>query len=375
MPANYTRRHDLFLDAGFSAPQDAIASLRADAQALGLLHQPDAPIAIDQALNLAAPWADAQLDAPLRALLDLAPEWLRSRSGDLASLFWMARGMSADAATLPLGALTFGLAARLWRTGQQREAAALVRFLIDLDFDYGALYQQSDIAYGFFQPRDPNPLVWKLLELVEGRAAQLGARAASDLHALELGCGIGNDALGLMSHPRVSSYTGVDLSQLALDRHHERVQPALQERDGLKHDLVRGDFVRALEDLLDKPADQRQPVNLVYAYSSLHYFSSSELRHIFSLVHKLLPPGKGMLCFGIKGEGSIWDGQGLPLYRPDVWINLDGQTRWFPSRQALAQMLDQYGFELLMHELAEHWGYSERGKRDVFHYVVCTPRA
>ena len=43
-------------------------------------------------------------------------------------------------------------------------------------------------------------------------------------------------------------------------------------------------------------------------------------------------PVPGMAIVGIKGQGSVWEGQGLPLYRPDVWVNFDGQSRWFPSR-------------------------------------------
>jgi hypothetical protein len=57
-----------------------------------------------------------------------------------------------------------------------------------------------------------------------------------------------------------------------------------------------------------------------------------------------------------------------------VWINWDGQSRWFPSREALVRQLDRAGFELRFHELHDHWGYSEHGKRDVFHYVLCSPR-
>jgi hypothetical protein len=145
--------------------------------------------------------------------------------------------------------------------------------------------------------------------------------------------------------------------------------------------------------------------NLVYSYSSLHYFSSGELARIHALVRRLLldtasgraqgqpaeaaperagdrgaqphraPRNDVYFAFGIKGAGSVWEGQGLPLYRPDVWVNWDGQSRWFPSREALVRQLDRAGFELRFHELHAHWGYSEVGKKDVFHYVLCSPRA
>ena len=28
-------------------------------------------------------------------------------------------------------------------------------------------------------------------------------------------------------------------------------------------------------------------------------------------------------------------GAGLPLYRPDVWVNWDGQSRWFPQKRGV----------------------------------------
>lgn len=53
---------------------------------------------------------------------------------------------------------------------------------------------------------------------------------------------------------------------------------------------------------------------------------------------------------------AFWDGQGLPLCRPDVWINPDDQSRWFPTRQALAREPDAARFEIRFHELHNHRG-------------------
>jgi hypothetical protein len=116
----------------------------------------------------------------------------------------------------------------------------------------------------------------------------------------------------------------------------------------------------------------------VYSYTRLHSFHTTQLARLPELVRaRLAPRGghhRGWFAFGIKGAGSIWEGQGVPVYRPDVWVNWDGQSRWFPARDALRRLLDRAGFELFIHELVEHWGYSERGKRDVFHHVLCSPR-
>lgn len=388
MPVNYTRRHDLFLDAGFEDPKQALNLLYEDAEQLGLLNpNKEATLALDESMTRAAQRVDKMLSPPVRKLLDSAPEFLFNRSGDLANLLWLARTIdvssndSADANTddtFHLGAFVFGLAARMWQRGLHRETAAMIRFLVAVDFDYGALYQEPGIAYGFFQSRDPNPLAWKLLHFIDDRESarnpshNTNRKPLDKIHALELGCGIGNDALGLMSGHRAASYVGCDLSSIALAEHARRAAPLLAEKPELSHTLIEGDFVSTLRKRDDK---NLQNINLIYSYSSLHYFSSTELTEIFSLVHDALEPGVGIFAFAIKGKGSIWDGEGTPLYRPDVWINYDGQTRWFPSEKSIATMMDNHGFEMLLHEWHEHWGYSKHGERDLFHYVICTPRA
>ncbi|RAL22314.1 hypothetical protein DL240_10710 [Lujinxingia litoralis] len=367
MPANFTRRLDLFKDAGFADPKAAVELLSSDAENFGI-GGVQSGMPLEDALDGADKAAAALLDKPVARLLDNVVEWLFERGGDLATLFWLARKLSGNEQELHLGALAFGVAGRLWQAGKEAEAAALVRFLVDLEFDYGKLYRESGIAYGFFQSREPNPFVWKLLHFVEERARNRGE--TPELRVAELGCGIGNDALGITSSPLVRSYLGIDISPVALEEHGKRVEEVLRERDDLEHNLLAGDFVSTLE----RNDPRMEGVNLIYSYSSLHYFSSGELARIFDLAAELLPAQKGLFCFAIKGKDSIWDGQGVPLYRPDVWVNLDGQTRWFPSRKALVEMLDRHGFEILMHEWHEHWGYSEFSRRDRFHYVVATPR-
>ncbi len=383
MPVNYTRRHDLFLDAGFENPKQALELLYEDAEQLGLLNpKKEATLALDESMDRAAQRADEMLSAPVRKLLDNASEYLFKRNGDLANLLWLARTIDTSSDTehpFHLGAFVFGLASRMWQRGLQRETAAMIRFLVAVDFDYGALYQEPGIAYGFFQSRDPNPLAWKLLHFIDDRESTRSPnrKPLDKIHALELGCGIGNDALGLMSGSRAASYVGCDLSAIALAEHARRAAPLLAEKPELSHSLIEGDFVSTLRQLNNKDSDDKnlKKTNLIYSYSSLHYFSSVELTEIFSLVHDALEPTVGIFAFAIKGAGSIWDGEGTPLYRPDVWINFDGQTRWFPSRESIATMMDNHGFEMLLHEWHEHWGYSKHGERDLFHYVICTPRA
>jgi len=363
MPANFTRRRDLFTDSGFGDADALLAGLAREVSALGLAAEwetaapPGGLAALREAL---APRLE-RVPAEQRRLALHVPEFMTERSGDLASALWLARAEHGERLDTPgfLLAVLDALAA----AGRERDALAYARFMLDLRFDWGRVYRDPRLAYEFTRPRDPNPLVWRLLE-------ELGARAVR-LRVLELGCGIGNDAFGFLQSPIVEGYAGVDVSPEALRAFDERWH---RERPPVRPSLVPGDFVEVLSRAAPAAGTG---ANLVYSYSSLHYFSSGELARIHALVRRLLlaTAGEGFFAFGIKGAGSVWEGQGLPLYRPDVWVNWDGQSRWFPSPDALRRQLDRAGFEIRFHELHDHWGYSEAGKRDVFHYVLCSPRS
>lgn len=360
MPANFTRRRDLLADAGFEDPDALLGAVAAEVAALGLPRawsgaREGGARAIRDAL---APRLGRVPPAQLR-LARHVPEFVTERSGDLATALWLARaehGAALDAPGFLLAVLDALLAA-----GRDRDALAFARFALDLEFGWARVWRDPAIAWAFTRPRDPSPLVWRLLDDLGGR----GVRA----RVLELGCGVGNDAFGFLGSPLVDAYAGVDVSGDALDAFRARVA---RERPPVAPALVRADFLEALE----HPGAEAAGANVVYSYSTLHYFSSGELARILALVRVLLlAAGGGFFAFGIKGAGSVWEGQGLPLYRPDVWVNWDGQSRWFPSRDALDRLLDRAGFELRFHEEHAHWGYSELGKRDVFHYVLCSPRA
>jgi SAM-dependent methyltransferase len=409
MPANFTRRRDLFLDSGFGDPDAVLAGLGRDVAALGLPAEwgTDMPAGGLGALRAALAPRLARLPEAQLRLARHVPEFVTARSGDLATALWLARAEHGDSLDVPgfLLAILDALAA----AGRERDALAYARFMLDLRFDWARVYRDPGLAYAFTRPRDPNPLVWRLLEELAARGARL--------RVLELGCGVGNDAFGFLQSPIVEAYTGLDVSADALREFEERWE---RERPPVRPALARGDFV----ELLASSEPPAPDVNLVYSYSSLHYFSSGELARIYALVRKLLLDGASgraqgqpdeaaparqrapgdergsaagadleragvsgarphhapqqedsFFAFGIKGAGSVWEGQGLPLYRPDVWVNWDGQSRWFPSRDALDRQLDRAGFEVRFHELHAHWGYSEKGRKDVFHYVLCSPRA
>jgi SAM-dependent methyltransferase len=362
VPANFTRRRDLFLDSGFGDPEAVLATLSREVSALGLPSEwsTTAPAEGLPALRAALAPRLARVPPDQLRLANHVPEFLSARSGDLATALWLARAEHGDG--LDVAGFLLAVLDAVAAAGRERDALAYARFMLDLRFDWGRLYEDPHIAYAFTRPRDPNPLVWRLLE-------ELGARGER-LRVLELGCGVGNDAFGFLGAPIVEGYVGVDVSPEALRAFEARVE---REAPPVRPALVAGDFVEVLE----RPPERAAGANLVYSYSSLHYFSSGELSRIHALVRRLLRQGDGAgyFAFGIKGAGSIWEGQGLPLYRPDVWVNWDGQSRWFPSREALVRQLDRAGFEIRFHELHDHWGYSEHGRRDVFHYVLCSPRA
>lgn len=356
MPANDARRLELLRDAGFPDPATALSQLRKEVEKLPLLAAADRD---PEAVRTALAGRVSRLPPRQARLAGLVPELIGERSGNLATALWLARAEYGDELDLPGFALA--ILDALLASGRETEGLALARFLLDGRFDWQKVYDSGTVPHEFLRQRDPNPLVWQILdELAPYRP----------LRILELGCGIGNDAVAFLESPLVERYLGIDVVPQAIQAFRGRVDGA-----GLRiaPELVCGDFAERLAD----PAIRQAGYNCVYAYSSLHYFASAELRRIFALVRSLLLAcgGNGFFAFGFKGTGSIWDGQGLPLYRPDVWINPDGQSRWFPTKQALARELDAAGFEIRLHEMHNHWGYSEKGKRDTFHYVICSPRA
>ena len=347
MPANFTRQRDLFLDAGFEDPDALLALVGAEVAQL--------PKTGDPGLLAALAARTARLPPDQLRLARLVPEWLLRRSGDLATALWLAREEHRAALDLP------GFLLAVFETllqGREPDALAFARFALDVEFGWQRVYEDPSLAYEFLKEREPNPLVWRLLD-------ELERRDVSGLRILELGCGVGNDAFGFLRSPRTAGYIGIDMSQEALAGFDRRVA---KEAPGTRPVLLQGDFL----ELLEREPARFEGVNLVYSYSSLHYFSSGELARLYKLIHRLTNPG--FFAFGMKGAGSVWEGQGLPLYRPDVWVNRDGQSRWFPSRDALDAQLDRAGFEVRFHEMHEHWGYSEAGKKDVFHFVLCSPR-
>ncbi|HLV59832.1 MAG TPA: class I SAM-dependent methyltransferase [Fredinandcohnia sp.] len=355
MVANDARRLELLRDAGFGEPEAVLAQLRREVESLPL---PGGDPKEAATVRAALVQRLSRLPADQARLARLVPELIVEKSGDLATALWLAREQFGEALDLPGFALAV-LDAFL-ASGREAEGLALARFLLDGRFDWQKVYD-AGTAHEFLRPREPNPLVWHVLdELAPYRP----------LRVIELGCGIGNDAMAFLESPLVERYLGIDVVPQAIETFEKRIEASPKP---IAPVLVRGDFARQLAD----PTVRAGGYNLVYAYSSLHYFASAELRQIFALVRSLLlASGKnGFFAFGLKGTGSIWEGQGVPLYRPDVWINPDGQSRWFPSKAALARELDAAGFEIRVHDLHVHWGYSERGKRDTFHYVICSPRA
>ena len=367
--ANYTRRLDLFKDSGFDKPEIYVDFMVHLSKELGLKNFDLTDANSREKINH---WADENLSWMLKPLTQSSVSYLIERKGDLATLFWMAKQLHNDIKPNEMAAYILRICLNFQNGGHKDEALALLKFLVNVDFEYGDLYKELGVSHGFFRVREPNPFVWKILATVKARTESGALSGEHMLDILELGCGNGNDAQGFFTSDFFSAYTGVDISDVALKEHNERSQVFLKNNADKGYELCNEDFIGKLNALSKQ---KEKTYNLIYSYSSLHYFNSEEVELIFALAKKILEPGKGLFCFAIKGKGSIWDGEGVSLYRPDVWINYDGQSRWFPSKSKLASMLDSYGYEIIDHSIFEHWSYSKLGEPDNFHYCICSPRA
>ena len=162
--ANYTRRLDLFKDSGFSEPGPFVDFMVNLSDELGIEN-----LNIDDEENIKTirEWSNKNLSWMLKPLTESSVPYLIDRSGDLATLFWMAKQLHKDIKPNEMAAYILSIYLNFLDKNYKKEALALVKFLINVDFDYGDLYKDLGVSHGFFRVREPNPFVWKILSILK----------------------------------------------------------------------------------------------------------------------------------------------------------------------------------------------------------------
>src|SRR5690606_38735377 len=230
MPANDARRLELLRDAGFADAEDALVRLREEVAALPLASAAGDPGAIRAAIAGRV----GALPPDQARLAGLVPELIVERSGDLATALWLARmlhGTALDLTGFVLAVLDAFLAG-----GRELEGLALARFLLEGRFDWQRVYDSGTVPHEFLRPREPSPLVWQILD---------DLAPYRPLRVIELGCGIGNDAMALLESPLVERYLGIDVVPQAIEAFRRRIEGTPV---AAKAELVVGDFAERLAD-------------------------------------------------------------------------------------------------------------------------------
>jgi SAM-dependent methyltransferase len=102
---------------------------------------------------------------------------------------------------------------------------------------------------------------------------------------LDLGCGDAEFSSGILSGRALRSYTGIDLSPVALELAHQNTASL-----GVPCNLIVGDFLLSLSALPEE-------YDLIYIGLSLHHLSRQEKEFFFGELRRKVSPGGSLLIF------------------------------------------------------------------------------
>lgn len=140
-------------------------------------------------------------------------------------------------------------------------------------------------------------------------------------HILEIGCGLGTDAM----HFSLAGYTVVatDVSEVVI--------ASLQE----KNKTSTAQF--QVLDISQRTGFEDGTFDVIYARLSLHYFTDIVTKQMFKELHRILKPG-GYLCFVCKSTKDDLYGKGIEIER-DMFENNEHVRHFFSEayvRECLA---------------------------------------
>lgn len=139
---------------------------------------------------------------------------------------------------------------------------------------------------------------------------------------LDLGCGLGTDAA--LFAKAGHTVLATDFSEVAIAKNTKEYH----ELNTLKFELL---------DLSEPFNYDDNAFDVVYARLSLHYFTDSITRQIFSEIHRVLKPG-GYLCFLCKSTNDKIYGEGTKI--EEDMFERNGHVRHFFSEQYTKSLLD-----------------------------------
>lgn len=139
---------------------------------------------------------------------------------------------------------------------------------------------------------------------------------------LELGCGVGRDAIYFEAQGH--RVIATDGSSVVIAQNKSRF-PGLS-------------VTFEVLDMRDLFPYEPAAFDGVFANLSLHYYSNHETKDILTEIHKVLKP-KGVLAFACKSVSDVHHGQGQEI-QPDIFLNEKGEARHLFSEAYTRKLLD-----------------------------------
>ena len=220
---------------------------------------------------------------------------------------------------------------------------------------------------------------------------------------LSLGSGNGLDESFFLEEGEAKKVILVDSSPLMIDRQ-SKVRKALRRMLRLKFKVPREpqEMFGKLKNMMEK----NKKVNTIYGHSVTHYFDDEKLGELFELVMGCLKKG-GHFTFAVKAPGALHDGNGIPLDISEkiwivdsggkkrittttetegikieptrkVWLNDDGQVRFFRSIEELLRIIkkiglgSEFGFNVKVQAIftIEDYDIKDGGEQDFYRVIL-----
>ena len=271
----------------------------------------------------------------------------------------------------------------LVRGGKNVDAKKMYEQIRSGFHDYAKIWKKGD--HNFMTPKEePDEVVKEILRAI-WCDDELKELFFTDNSILELGPGIGNDAVSLVSRlPNISSYHAIEKYLSAARRTRERVGGLKRDRRlrELKVSVTNADFLKRIQ--AETASDTRKPIpkgnrRIVLSKSTLHY----DLKEVFAGVilpnlNKLVDNGYLVLAMKTP-ESATWD-EHEPIYEPweeaeqDGYLcgihKKEGQLRAFVTKEKLEQMLSEAGFEIIKSKKVTIPDYDSTGQDEIFSLVI-----
>ncbi|MCK5603593.1 class I SAM-dependent methyltransferase, partial [Candidatus Pacearchaeota archaeon] len=275
----------------------------------------------------------------------------------------------------------------LIKEGKKREAMPLIETVCNSFQVYQRLWDEGNQdKRSFMEEKDSmHPLVENFL--IDFFSSEAMRAEHANTRVLELGPGIGNDALNWLKYmPNLKQYLGLEASERAANIARARIKSLLVAREpgdiAPGWSIEVGDFVKRIQGVaqgMEQMGGRMSDVTTVItSISTLHYFWQPVFREILRSIHEILFHSRGYLVMALKTPDSasfkehdlVESSRG---YKVGIH-KTEGILRAFMTPEEINKMLNEKGYEVIIAFPKVVEGYDRPGDREVFWCVIAKPK-